>query len=383
MQDLEADRVERTISTNKIDKFCEAVCAFANDFPGLGLPGYLLLGVTDAGVPSGLRATDELLRTLGGIRSDGNIQPLPSLSIQVHRLEEGDVAVVEVLPSIMPPVRYKGRVWIRVGPRRATASEEEERRLVEKRVARALTFDLQPCQGANLDELSLDLFVIYRTQAIDKEVIEANGRKVEQQLASLRFYDLKNSFCTHAGIILFGKNPLYWLPGGYIQFCKFPGLELSDNPVQDKELSGDLLSVLRQLDEIIAVHNPERSMPETSLREKRVRDYPPFAVRELLMNALMHRSYESTAPVRFYWFADRIEIQNPGGLYGEATRENFPNQNAYRNPVIAEAMKTLGYVNRFGHGVLRAQALLRENGNPEAEFVFEDTYVLAKIRGKP
>ena len=56
------------------------------------------------------------------------------------------------------------------------------------------------------------------------------------------------------------------------------------------------------------------------------------------MNAIMHRLYESTSPVRFYWFSDRIEVQNPGGLFGEATPENFPRQNSYRNPVIAEAM---------------------------------------------
>jgi ATP-dependent DNA helicase RecG len=103
-------------------------------------------------------------------------------------------------------------------------------------------------------------------------------------------------------------------------------------------------------------------------------------VRELLLNAVMHRDYESTAPVRFYWFADRIELQNPGALYGEATPENFPRQNAYRNPVIAEAMKNLGYVNRYGSGIERAQAALRENGNPAAEFDFESTYFLATLR---
>ena len=111
-------------------------------------------------------------------------------------------------------------------------------------------------------------------------------------------------------------------------------------------------------------------------------DYPPIAVRELLLNAVMHRSYESTAPVRFYWYDDRIEIQSPGGLYGMASPENFPRQTAYRNPVLAEAMATLGYVNRFGRGVFRAQDALRRNGNPEAKFHFEPSFVLVTIPGK-
>ncbi|MFN7920711.1 MAG: ATP-binding protein [Bryobacteraceae bacterium] len=75
-----------------------------------------------------------------------------------------------------------------------------------------------------------------------------------------------------------------------------------------------------------------------------------------------------------------MEIQSAGGLYGEASPENFPRQNSYRNPIIAEAMKTLGYVNRFGNGVLRAQAALARNGSLPAEFEFDRGYVLAKVR---
>ena len=90
-------------------------------------------------------------------------------------------------------------------------------------------------------------------------------------------------------------------------------------------------------------------------------------MRELLLNAVMHRNYQSNTPIRFYWYADRIEISNPGGLYGEAATGIFPERNDYRNPVIAEAMRALGYVNRYGQGVMRAQKALRENGNPPAD----------------
>ena len=110
--------------------------------------------------------------------------------------------------------------------------------------------------------------------------------------------------------------------------------------------------------------------------------YPVEALRELAMNAILHRSYESTAPVRIYYFADRIEIQNPGGLYGEASPENFPLQNSYRNPVLAEALRVFGFVNRFGRGVARARAALEKNGNPPPEFEVKDrSYLSVTIRG--
>ncbi len=102
---------------------------------------------------------------------------------------------------------------------------------------------------------------------------------------------------------------------------------------------------------------PVQSYPvaESAWRETNEVDYPAVAIRELLWNAVMHRSYESNAPVRFYWYDDRIEIQNPGGLYGMVSPENFPRQTDYRNPVVSEAMATLGYVNAFGRGVIRAR----------------------------
>lgn len=84
----------------------------------------------------------------------------------------------------------------------------------------------------------------------------------------------------------------------------------------------------------------------------------------------MHRDYETNAPVQFYEYDDRIEVQNPGGLYGKVTPENFPNVSDYRNPFIAEAMKVLGYVNRFSRGVYRVQKELVENGNGKAIFDF-------------
>jgi len=376
----EADRVERTISTTDTDKFSQAVTAFANDLPTHRLPGYLLVGVKDDGSLSGLQATDELLRNLAALKTDGNIQPLPSLNVAKFSFSGGDVAVVEVLPSDLPPVRYKGRVWIRVGPRKAVATEQEERILTERRTASAKTFDTRPCIGSTLGVLAADLFLItYRNQAVAPEVIEENNRDLATQLASLRFYDANRHCPTNAGILLFGTSPLEWLPGAYIQFLRLEGTSLTDPVLAEKSLSGDLLTLLRELEALVRVHIEARPANGSTLRERLVVNYPEVALREFLMNAVLHRSYESTAPIRFYWFSDHVEIQSPGGLYGEASPENFPNQNSYRNPVLAEAMKTLGFVNRFGRGVMRAQQALAKNGSGPAEFGFDPNFVLVKI----
>ncbi len=373
----ESDRLEKTISLTNTDKFSEAICAFANDMGNHRQPGYLLIGVNDDNSLAGISISDEFLRTVSDIRSAGNILPQPVMTVEKVVYPNGEVALVSVQPSDLPPVRYRGRVHIRIGPRKAIANEQEERLLTEKRVATALTFDAQPCQEAMLADLSLALFEAYRTQAVDEETIAANHRNMEDQLASLRFYSHRYACPTQAGVILFGRKPRYFLPGHYVQFLLFSGTEMTDIPIDQAEIEGDLSYMIRELELRIRSMITQTLRQAEGWREKVHPDYPEWAVRELLLNALVHRDYASTSPVRFYVFADRIEISNPGGLYGSSRPENFPFVNAYRNPVIAEAVKTMGFINRFGYGVQRAKTLLEANGNPEPSFEFSS--VLVKV----
>jgi len=387
MAELESFRVERTISTTDSDKFREANCSFANDMPNSGQTGYLLIGVDDrTGRARGMRVSDPLLQQLVSYRSDGTILPPPALVAYKHTLSsgEGDVAVVEVQPSPTPPVRYKGRVCIRSGPRRGIANEAEERILTERRIAAAKPFDMQPCVGSALKDLAIDMFLnTYLIAAIARDVLEENRRPVLQQMASLRLFDLARNCPTHAAILLFAKDPLQWLPHAYVQYVHFPGEEMEDSPLVDKRFSGDLLTMLRELDAFVRSLPTGRPVEVSALREETVYDYPPAAIRELLMNAVAHRSYEASSPIRFYRFANRLEIISPGPLYGEATPANFPRQTSYRNPVIAEALAVLGFVNQFGRGVLRAQAALKANNSPEAQFEFGDTFFGVKIPVRP
>lgn len=387
LADLESFRVERTVSTTATDKFREAICSFANDMPGSGLPGFLLIGADDKnGKPCGLKVTDELLKQLNSYSQDGMILPPPSLAVYKIALSTGDgeIAVVQVQPSDMPPVRYKGRIHVRTGPQKGVANESQERILLERRRAAARSFDAQPCIGSSLNDLALDLFTTtYRSQAIAPEIIAENHRPLEQQMASLRLFDQAKNCPTHAGILLFAKDPLQWISAAYVQYVQLPGNSLGDDPISEKRFTGDLLTMLRSLDAFVRELPTGRPVAASALREETVFDFPPVAIRELLMNAMMHRSYESPSPIRLYHFQDRIEILSPGPLFGDATPVNFPRQTSYRNPVVAEAMRVLGFVNQFGRGVVRAREALHKNGSPEAKFEFGDTFFGVTIPARP
>lgn len=386
LEDIESDRIERKASTSDGKKIRQAVCAFANDLPNHKKPGVLFVGVNDDGTCANLPITDKLLLDLSSIRSEGKILPFPIFTeVSKRIINDCELAVVIVQPSDAPPVRFDGRTYIRVGPRRATATLEEERRLNEKRRARDLPFDLRPFPSALIDDLNLELFQReYLTSALAPEVLEENQRSVTQQLISLRFATPEtDSHPTSLGILVVGKEPRQFIAGSYIQFVRFDGMELTD-PIRDqKEIDGSLIDLLRYLDEVLQANISTASDITAQTIELKQPDYPIVALQQLVRNAVMHRSYEETnAPVRVYWFNDRIEVQNPGGLFGQVNRQNFGQGSItdYRNPHLAEAMKNLGYVQRFGIGIPTAKKELKKNGNPAAEFIVEDSYISVIIR---
>ena len=321
----------------------------------------------------GLPITDELLRTLSDIRTDGNILPPPSILVEKRTLKGAEIAVVTVQPSDTPPVRYKGRIWIRVGPRRAVASPQEERILNEKRRYRDIPFDVQPLPSCDASALSRVLFEQeYLPNAVAPDVLAANERSYEEKLASCRMIaSVNDSTPTILGVLVLGVSPRDWIPGAYIQFLRIAGKELTD-PIQDEDpIDGPLGQMLRRIDDKIDSHNRSEVDITSADREIRTMPYPRVALQQLIRNAVMHRTYENTnAPVRVYWFDDRIEIINPGGPFGTVTRENFgrPGITDYRNPNLADAMKVMGFVQRFGIGIQTARVELKETAIPISNF---------------
>jgi ATP-dependent DNA helicase RecG len=377
----ESDLVERKRNWAKGDEIRQAICAFSNDLPNHGKPGVIFVGQEDDGTCANIQIDDELLRNLGGIRVEGKIHPFPQISVSRKILKGCTVAVIEVEPSNNPPIRFDGRVWIRVGPRRAVATPEEERRLVEKRRWGNLPFDAQGVVGANLDDLDLARFELELLPAImPPDVLEQNHRPREQQLTALRLTN-RDGIPTNTGVLFLGKSPLSWIPGAFVQFRRVDGDSLTDISLDYHEISGTLPDQARRLDELLTINIRNRMIVGGPARAEQS-DYPVEALRQLVRNALIHRTYEGTnAPVRLTWYNDRVEIQSPGGPYGQVTLENFgAGATDYRNPTVAGLMGSLRFMERFGVGIAIARKSLNENGNPPLEYQNNAQHVLAIVR---
>lgn len=390
LDDLESDCVERkqAWAGDASEKTRQAVCAFANDLPNHGQPGIVFIGANDDGSAANIAVTDRLLQTLSDIKSDGKTVPPPTLTVERRVLKGAPMAIITVWPADAPPVRYEGRIWIRIGPRRGLASTQDERILNEKRRYRDLHFEARPIAASSLSDLSRTIFEQeYLPNAVATDVLAANERTYEQRLASCGMVvSADEPTPTVLGQLVLGISPRTWIPGSYIQFLRIHGTTLGDPITDEAEIDGTIGSMLRRLDEKLHAHLTTRIDFTSQDREVRRRPYPMVALQQLARNAVLHRTYEGTnAPVKLYWFDDRIEIINSGGPYGSMTKHNFgkPGFSDYRNPQLAAAFKVLGYAQRFGAGITLARQALEKNGNPPPEFEIESNFVMAIVRRAP
>lgn len=382
----ESDRVEfkEFLSGNVPDRIRETICAFANDLPNHQKPGLVFIGVSDKGAIVGESITDETLRLLADMKTDGNILPPPSLTVEKRILQDKEVAVIEVQPSNSPPVRYKGSICIRTGPRRNTATEQDEMILNEKRRYGNMPYDLHPISTSSIDDLDLNLFNQYLSQAFSEDVLQVNNRSIEDKLITTKMISSTDELsATVLGILVIGKHPQDIIPHSYIQFLRINGCSEMDEIVDETKIQGTILDILNRIDEKLMAHNRVSVDILSAPTDKRRVMYPLGALQQIVRNAVLHRKYDNTnAPVQVYWFNNRIEIVNPGGPFGQVTVDNFgkTRQIDYRNPNLAEAMKIMGFVERFGFGIPLSRELLRKFGSPELEFTVDQHHVMTTIR---
>ena len=249
----------------------------------------------------------------------------------------------------------------------------------------AFANDLPRHQKPGISNLNLARFENeYLPQAVTAEILEANDRTSEERLVATKMIAPGDErIATVLGVLVIGRNPQDFLPGAYVQFLRIDGNELADDILDSEEIRGAIPELLRRLDEKLIAHNRTAVDFTTSVLEQRTELYPIPALQQITRNAVMHRTYEAThAPIRVSWFNDRIEVFSPGGAFGVITEANFgqPGLTDYRNPNLAEAMKNLGYVQRFGVGIPTAKRLLTEAGHSEPEFEINDNYVVVTIK---
>lgn len=359
LKERESETLEFKAGRCPLDVLGKTVCGMLNQQGGL-----LLWGVDDDGKASGVtqaagRATELnefLMRRLN---------PRPLLSVTVHPIRDKEIIAIEVPVGSEKPYSLSREIWVRLGSstmRTVRATHDQSSRLVERSAASLDRWEREPLPGFGMDdcdakELKQAQIEIAKAGRFGIEVPEAN----EELLTKLYLY--RNGQFSNAAVVLFARVPRAWAPNLAIRITTH---------TSDGEATSDLMlegPAIRTLREAVAAiqQRTGRSVafPKGQLERAERPAYPLYALREGLVNAMVHRDYESSGVgVHVRIFPDHLAITNPGALPEGWKGSDLGRKHESRpaNPDIARVFYLRELMDQLGLGAQRIIAECKSLG---------------------
>lgn len=330
------------------DALAAEIVAFSNS-----AGGQIFIGVQNDGTVLGLSHADiDRLNQLISNSASQNVRPPVNPLTENVPHPNGIVMVVTVAEGVSKPYMDKnGAIWVKNGAdkRRATSREEIQRLFQQAGLVHA---DETPVAGLGVSDLDLPYFAAFFEQQFG-EGLERQNLPLPQILTNMNL--MNQGQLNVAGSLLFAKAPQYALPAFIVKAVAFVSADIEDERYLDsRDITGKLADVFQQTLGFI-VANTRAVQADQGFNSQGQPEIPRIVWEELVANALIHRDYFISAPVRVLVFADRVEIVSPGHLPNHLTIENIKAGNSnIRNPILASfATKLLPY-RGLGSGILRA-----------------------------
>jgi ATP-dependent DNA helicase RecG len=365
--------------------------------------GQLLLGVEDNGTVSGV-ARPDLERWVMDTVFGRYIHPLILPFYEEVAMDNGNrVAVISVTQGVAKPyvVRQNDRedIYIRVGSTSRLATREQQARLFES--GGMLHAELLPVSGTRLEDLDQARLTDYLVNIAGDESAPGDPASWAQRLTGLGLMTAGQqglSVCTMAGLILFGHSPRRSLRQAGVRWMSFAGNDMDYQAQDDTVIDAPLVAlwkgrpgsgrsvvadglIERLMDRMRPFVTTQAASINAQLRRDMQHRYPLDAVREALLNALVHRDWTRATEVEVVNYMDRLEVTSPGALQNSMTLEKMlAGQRSPRNPILVEIMRDYGYVEARGMGVRRKIVpLTRQYTGKDAAFDLTDDYLRVVI----
>lgn len=348
-------------------KIYESLSAFANRRGG----GLIVLGLEDTAFrPVGDLDVAQLQADLASFVDQRMSYPLrlDFLASAIDGVTVLAVAVPEA-PQQSKPVYYRskgliGGSYLRVGNTNHVLSEAEVRAIL--RSTERDDADSQPVPGTAVADLSPALIAGYRAAL---KARKPNSSRLELddegllQTATALVRSGDRMVPSVAGLLFFSEHPQRWLPATFLSFLQFPGTEVADRDPPDGargpiyldnvRIEGPLPTAIEECRRVISSRIRHRALLEGFTRRD-VPEYPDWAYREAVVNAVAHRDYgQGGSHIQVRLFADRLEIQSPGGLFGTVSEANIETEQSTRNHAIVRLLEDHGLVEQRGIGIDR------------------------------
>ena len=339
----------------KISGLDKEIVAFANSSGGK-----IFLGIDDENKIKGIEITNKLKSQIQDIAHNCD----PSIIVGLEEFE--GVLVVEVKEGENKPYSCSSGFYLRVGANSQKLKRDE---IVEFIISEGkVGFD---DKFTNVKDYSVDLVKSYLKRIGVSEEIDKNT------LINLDVGDSKGNL-NNAGILFFTENPRDYLINAYVTCARYKGIEKVD-VIDRKDFSGDLISQVENSMEFIK-RNTRLAYKIEDLEREEIPEYPVKALREALLNAIMHRDYFSKGGnVQIDIYDNRLTITNIGGLMKPLTIETFGKVAIRRNPLIADLFHRINFIEKMGTGIKRIRESCEEHGG--VKFSFEvDGYFISKFK---
>lgn len=332
------------------DALAADMVAFSN-----GAGGKMFIGANDDGTIAGLSPEDirRLNQLVSNTASQGVVPAINPITENIQT-DRGLVLVIEVASGINKPYQDKNGVfWVKSGSdRRKATSREEIQRLFQS--ASLIHADEIPIQGLTLSDLDLDYFKAFFQKRFG-ETVDRQNVSLPDILKNMNL--LKDGFLTIGCALLFAQTPHYRLPAFIVKAGAFDANDLTTTRYNDsRDIVGKLADVFQETVSFI-ISNLHHVQGEQGINSTGIPEIPRESIEELIANALIHRDYFISAPVRVFVFRNRVEIISPGHLPNNLTVENIKAGNSNtRNSVLASYANHLLPYRGYGSGIIRALA---------------------------
>lgn len=344
----EDSRQQFKTDMNNADALAAEIVAFSNT-----AGGRIFIGVNDDGSVRGLSSADvaRLNMLIANVASQVVRPAVNPLTENVPH-PAGTVLVLSIAEGVNKPYMDKnGAIWVKNGSdkRRATSREELQRLFQQAGLVHA---DETPVAGLSVGDVDMPYFETFFEQQFGEPLAQHN-QPLPQLLTNMNL--MNQGQLNVAGGLLFAKSPHYALPAFIVKAVAFVGTQIEDERyIDSRDIAGKLADVFQQTLGFI-VANTRSAQGDQGFNSQGQSEIPRIVWEELVANALIHRDYFISAPVRVLVFADRVEIISPGHLPNNLTVENIKAGNSnMRNPILASfAAKLLPY-RGLGSGLLRA-----------------------------
>jgi len=330
------------------ENIAKTLCAFLNVKGGT-----ILIGVGESGKIKGVKESVNLESELKQYLFK-SIIPEPPVTVYTEIINEKNIVIAKVWNGSKPPYMFDGNIYIRKHDKTVKATANDISKIIQERQRVDLHWERQIVTGIKIEDL--DELQIRKTL----EDLSKYGRgKVfqnDQVEEFLTYYGLyQNGNLTNASVVLFAKEPSRFLPQIRVRLTVFKDSKSSDTYIHDKILEDNLF---RNIEQILQFFDVNIALKSKFLKGNWHREdvpYPQNALREGLMNALIHRDYSNiSGNVMVAFYPDHLEITNSGELFGgftpsDLSRDHFP---VLRNPDIAHICFLRKLIEKIGRGTI-------------------------------